>query len=669
MTTEKPMKKLTPDDSETRSADLLAENIEHLKALFPEAFTEGKVDFDVLRQLLDGAVDEREEKYGLNWLGKRRARQLALTPSTGTLRPYPEESADWDTTQNLMIEGDNLEVLKLLQKSYAGKVKLIYIDPPYNTGKDFVYPDDFQDNIKNYLIRTRQMESDGRKNSSNTEASGRFHTDWLTMMYPRLKLAQTLLRGDGVILVSIDENEVANLRHLMAEIFGEENAIGTIVWKGATDNNPTQVVVEHEYLLCFGRSKESVETVWKNSSDDAKETLLGECRRLRKNPLLNDSDIQKEIRAFIKSNREALAAITHYDRVDSKGIYTGSRKVHNPKPGGYVYNVVHPRTKKVCVPPVNGYRYPKERMDELIASDRILYGEDETQIIQIKEYLEDYEGKLSSVIYLDSRTGANELNDLFDVQKLFPNPKPVLLLKDLFEFVVKPGDCVLDFFAGSGTTGHATWRLNAQDGGNRRFVLVQLPEPLDPDDKDQKVAASYCDKLGKPRNIAELTKERLRRAGNKLRGGAPKVAGDLGFRVFKLASSNIRAWEPDRENLAQTLEDAVEHLKTDRTEADILFELLLKLGLDLTVPIEQKTIEGNSVHSVGAGTLLVCLALQITAADVETLALGIVEWHKQLAPAGETTVVFRDSAFADDVAKTNLAAILQQHGLQNLRSL
>lgn len=328
------MKPLTPADPKTKSADILAENTARLTDLFPEAFTEGNVDFEVLKQLLGGAVDEREEKYGLTWHGKRRARQLALTLSTGTLRPSPGDSVDWDTTRNLMIEGDNLEVLKLLQKSYAGKVKLIYIDPPYNTGKDFIYPDDFQDNIRNYLELTGQVDGAGRKLSPNTESSGRFDTDWLNMMYPRLKLARNLLREDGVILISIDENEITNLRHVLMEAFGEENAIGTIVWKGATDNNPTQIAMEHEYVLCFGRSKESVASEWKNSTDDAQATLLGEYRRLKQNPSLSDSDIQQSIRAFIKANRESLSAITHYDRVDAKGVYTGSRKVHNPKPGG-----------------------------------------------------------------------------------------------------------------------------------------------------------------------------------------------------------------------------------------------------------------------------------------------------------------------------------------------
>src|SRR5687767_10766218 len=267
------LKKLTANDPGTRSADLITENVDWLRALFPEAFTEGMIAFEVLRELLGGVLDEREEKYGLNWHGKRRARQLALTPSSGTLRPVPEDSVEWDKTQNVMIEGDNLEVLKLLQKSYGNHVKLIYIDPPYNTGKDFVYPDDFRDNIRNYLELTGQIES-GRKISSNTEASGRFHTDWLNMMYPRLKLARNLLRDDGVMFISIDEREYAHLRTMCSEIFGEENQMGTVVWKNATDNNPTNIATEHEYLLVVAKGKEALEKEWKSSVSDIKDVLV-----------------------------------------------------------------------------------------------------------------------------------------------------------------------------------------------------------------------------------------------------------------------------------------------------------------------------------------------------------------------------------------------------------
>ena len=671
------MEKIEPGAPESQSADLLADNLARLRALFPELVTErqlnGKtgpaINVDVLKGLVgDLTVTDADEKYGLNWHGKRAARQLALMPSTGTLRPCPDESVDWDTTQNLMIEGDNLEVLKLLQKSYAGKVKLIYIDPPYNTGKDFVYPDNFQDSIKNYLELTRQVEG-GRKTSSNTEASGRFHTDWLNMVYPRLQASRSLLRDDGIVLISIDDREQPNLRALCNEVFGEENFVGVLVWKGATDNNPTQIAIEHEYVICYGRSKEAAEGVWKNSSDDAKKFILDEYDRLKGLLGSQYEAIQRELRGFIRIHRESLSAVTHYDRVDEEGVYTGSRKVHNPKPGGYKYDVPHPSNGKACVPPVNGYRYPEDRMKELVCANRILFSEDETQIVQIKEYLTDYEGKLSSVIALDSRTGSNELNAMFGVQKLFSNPKPVALLKSVFEFVAKPGDWVLDFFAGSGSTAQAVMELNALDGGGRRYVLVQLQEPLDPADKDQRVGASFCEQIGKPRNIAELTKERLRRVSAKLRSDAPAVVGDVGFRVFQLDTSNIRAWSPVRGELSQSLFDHLDHVNADRSDDDVLYELLLKLGLDLCVPIEAKVIAGKTVQSIGGGVLLACLDSQITVADAEPLALGIVAWHREQQTAGEVTCVFRDSAFENDVAKTNLAAILEQHGIAKVRSL
>ncbi len=667
------MQKIAASAPEAQSADLVAGNIAQLKALFPELLTEGPegsaINLDVLKVLVgDATVTDADEKYGLNWHGKRRARQLALTPSTGTLRPCPEESVDWDSTQNLMIEGDNLEVLKLLQKSYAGKVKLIYIDPPYNTGKDFVYPDNFQDSIQNYLELTGQIEA-GKKVSSNTEASGRFHTDWLSMIYPRLKLARGMLASNGVLMISIDDREFPKLRELCNEIFGEENFIGAVVWKGATDNNPTQIAVEHEYVVVYGRSRESVDGVWKNFSDDAKQLILDEYKRLVGMFGNRPDEVQKELRSFIKTHKESLAAVTHYDRVDEHGVYTGSRKVHNPKPGGYKYDVLHPETGKPCIPPVNGYRYPEDRMKDLVLQKRILFGEDENQIVQIKEYLQEYEGKLSSVMALDSRTGSNELNAMFGVQKLFSNPKPVSLLTSLFEFIAKPGDLVMDFFAGSGSTAHAVMALNAVDRGARRYALVQLPEPLDPSDREQRVGADYCDALQKPRTISELTKERLRRVAAKFKEDGGALAGDVGFRAFALDTSNLRAWQPNPTEMTQTLLDHEDHLLEGRSEQDLLYELLLKLGLDLCTAIQQRVIAGKAVHAVGAGVLLACLAESIAAAEVEKLAEGIVQWHRQLAPAGDSTCVFRDSAFADDVAKTNMAAILQQHGIQNVRSL
>lgn len=617
-----------------QSADVVADNIDQLKALFPEALTEGKIDFDTLKQLLGGDIDEREEKYGLNWHGKRRARQLALTPSTGTLRPCPEESVDWDTTQNLMIEGDNLEVLKLLQKSYANKIKLIYIDPPYNTGNDFVYPDDFRDNIKNYQMLTGQIDSDGRKITSNSEASGRFHTDWLNMIYPRLKLARNLLRNDGVIFISIDDGELPGLRLVADDVFGEENFIACFIWKSRQNKDNRTVTgasIDHEYLVCYGNSI-------RGAARD---------RSQYSNP---DGDPRGD-----------------WASANMVGIATADRRPN------LHYDLIDPATGLNYGCPDMGWRYERSTMAKLIAENRILWPASPDGRPRRKAFINELDSDFTgfSTIVGEgvfTRDGTADIDSLFEV-RVFNFPKPVRLITDILEQGSDENDIVLDFFAGSGTTGHAVMASNAGGNINRRFILVQLPEQLDPENKEQKTAADYCDKLGKPRTIAELTKERLRRAGKKINAENPLFAGNLGFRVFKLDSSNIRAWQPNRDDLEQSLLDHAEHIVAGRSEQDILYELLLKLGLDLTVPIEQKTIAGKSVNSIGAGALLVCLSETVDRDSIEPLALGIVGWHKELKPAVDTRVVFRDSAFTDDVAKTNLAAILQQHGLEDVRSL
>jgi adenine-specific DNA-methyltransferase len=666
------MKKLTANDPDTRSADVLAGNIEQIKALFPDAFTEGGLDFDVLKQLLGGAVEEREEKYGLIWHGKRRARQLALTPSTGTLRPCPEDSVDWETTQNLMIEGDNLEVLKLLQKSYSAKVKLIYIDPPYNTGEDFVYPDDFKDNIRNYLELTGQVQC-GRKISTNTESSGRFHTDWLNMMYPRLKLARNLLKQDGAIFVSCDEAEQARLRLAMDDVFGGENFIADMVWAAGRKNDSRFISVSHEYIVCYARdarflTEQKIE--WRQRKKGL-EDIYAQYDRLRRKHGIDYAAMTAALKVWYRNLAEShpAKAHKHYSHIDARGVYFPA-DISWPGGGGPTYEVLHPETHKPVKIPARGWTTPDPaRMQAWIDDDRVHFGEDESKVPCLKAYLRDQEYQAPySVFYKDGRAATKRLRDLMG-DDCFDFPKDETVLQEVVEMLTSSDDVVVDFFAGSGTTGHAMMAQNAADGGNRRYILVQLPEPLDPKKKRQKVAADFCDRLGKPRNIAELTKERLRRAAKKIKDENPLFAGDLGFRVFKLNSSNIRVWEPDRDDLNQTLRDHAENLKDGRTEQDILYELLLKLGLALCVPIEIQTIAGKAVHSVGGGVLLACLATQINRDEVEPLAQGIVAWHKTLAPAGDITCVFRDSAFADDVAKTNLAAILNQHGLTTVRSL
>jgi adenine-specific DNA-methyltransferase len=543
-----------------------------------------------------------------------------------------------------MIEGDNLEVLKLLQKSYSGKVKLIYIDPPYNTGKDFVYPDDFRDNIKNYLELTGQTDGDGRKISSNTEASGRFHTDWLNMMYPRLKLARNLLRDDGVIFVTIDDSEASNLRLLLDDVLGPENFAASISWKKRSSPDARDTIGSiHDWILCYVKSADKIKAA------------------IGKIPLS-----EERVDAYSNPDDDPRGDWASVDMTGMTGRATKDQ----------FFPVTLPSGRVVGPPEGRSWGIAPKTFEELRSDNRIWFGKNGDSVPRIKKFLSESDGQVVPSHWGMDEVGSNDeakkdANDLMGQADVFDTPKPVRLIDRMIDIATKKSvdSIVLDFFAGSGTTGHAAMAHNSAQADNLRYILVQLPEPLDPSVKEQKVASAFCDQLGKPRNIAELTKERLRRAGKKIREENPMFAGDLGFRVFKLASSNIRAWDPNRDDLPATLQESIEHLKTDRTEQDILFELLLKLGLDLTIPIEQKTIAGKAVHNIGAGTLLVCLAEQIAAAKVEPLALGIAAWHKELAPAGETTVVFRDSAFADDVAKTNLTAILQQHGLENVRSL
>lgn len=661
------MQTIDATSPDAHSADLVAGNIEQLKALFPELITEGPngvaVNVDILKTLVgDQTATDADEKYGLNWHGKRRARQLALTPSTGTLRPCPDESVDWDTTQNLMIEGDNLEVLKLLQKSYAGKVKLIYIDPPYNTGKDFVYPDNFQDNIKNYLELTRQVDG-GQKISSNTEASGRFHTDWLNMMYPRLKLARNLLRDDGALFISIDDGEVDNLKKVCCEIFGEETFVGILsVLVNPRGRHLDKFIAQtHDNIAVF----------------------------------VKDPDVAGSIVGMAKEG----AMLEEYDKEDERGKYRelglrNRNQAFNPitRPNLFFPLYVEPSTGRVSlnqdhrftekVLPVTAdevetcWTWGREKIEaenELLTASRMSDG---TWRVFRKDYLNGENGETASTlaksIWLDKEFnndyGRKSIKELLGAP-VMDFPKSPFLIQRIVSIASGSSDLVMDFFAGSGTTGHSVMAQNAIDGAKRRYILVQLPEPLSAENKEQKVAAEFCDTLQKPRTIAEITKERLRRAGNKVKEDNPLFSGDTGFRVFKLATSNIRAWNPNPTELEQTLFAHQDHLIEDRTESDVLYELLLKLGLDVCVPIEQRTINGKDVHSVGGGVLMACLSSSISRDDVEPIAQGIIAWNKELAPAGDTTCVFRDSAFADDVAKTNLAAILEQHGIQNVRSL
>lgn len=622
------MEKLTEQDGQ--SLDVVRENLEALKQLFPEAFTEDGIDFEVLRQLLGDEVHEGEEKYGFNWHGKKKVKQIALTPSTGTLRPCPEESVDWDTTQNLFIEGDNLEVLKLLQKSYAGKVKMIYIDPPYNTGGDFIYPDNFQDNLSTYLKYTGQKDDEGFMVSSNAETSGRFHTNWINMMYPRLKKAWNLITNDGVICVSISDHELSNLIHIMNELYGEENRIAIFSWKsrakptnaGNAKYRPQKVA---EYVVVYGRQPGDEMTFNVVSS------------KSRSYPH-SDNDGNYRTTTILTSNRG-----------------TFRRETMRFESGGYKPDED------------NRWKAGKETIDSLFARNRILLTDE--GIPMEKKYEHEEQDPLYPIytfmhpeITGTAESGKADLNENIGNQHGLDTVKPVLLIKYLITTFSNSGDIVLDFFAGSCTTAQAIQELNHEEvnGANRKFILVQLPELIDQDSPAFHAGFS---------TIATIGKERIRRVAMKIKEDHPNYAGDLGFKVFKLDSSNIRAWNPDRNDLDKTLMDHAEHLVEGRSEEDVLYELLLKRGVNLTVPIEQKEIAGKTVYSIGYGILFACLETSISREEVETLGQGIIEWHQKLEPVSDTQVVFRDSAFADDISKTNMTAILEQNCIAHVRSL
>jgi adenine-specific DNA-methyltransferase len=648
------IKKIEANEQDARSADIIDGNLMQLKKLFPEVFTEGGIDFAILKQVLGGEVDEQEEKYGLIWFGKRQARQIALTPSTGTLRPCPEESLDWDTTQNLMIEGDNLEVLKLLQKSYAGKVKMIYIDPPYNTGNDFVYTDDFKDNLKNYQIQVKLRDENGERISSqasknNTISSGRFHTDWLNMMYPRLKLARNLLKPSGLLFISINNGEAGNLRKLCDEIFGEENFLQQLVWKqhAGGGNDARHFASDHEYIMVYCRNIE-------------------ELGRLR----LPLSEADKKEYSLTDKNFDALGP---YKTKDFRRM-----RPDDPRPG-LTYPIEAPDGTKIT----DTWKWEQSKFLQALADEKVQIRKSQNGnwIVEYKIYLysddeengdrEERTKVPRSILDVERNAeGKRQLRELFGIDNVFSNPKPKGLISYLISFGADEDSIILDFFAGSGTTGHAVLDLNVSDNGKRRYILVQLDEPLDPEiRKEEKIASELCDKIGKPRNLAEITKERLRRASQEIKKKNPLFSGDRGFRSFQLDSSNIREWEAKSENLPKSLEDAIHHLKSDRSEMDILYELLLKLGLDLCVPINEKEIAGKKVHSIGGGVLIACLSKEIRNEEIEPLSTGIITWLKELNPAGDVTCIFQDSGFENDVVKTNFAAIFEQNGIKNLKTI
>lgn len=634
------------DETTAASPDIVAENIAKLRELFPECFTEGsdedgprfKVDFDALKETLGEYVEDKEERYSFTWNGKSRARRIAQTPSTGTLRPCPDESVNWDTTKNLFIEGDNLEVLKLLQKSYHRKVKMIYIDPPYNTGNEFIYPDKFQDNLDTYLRYTGQIDDDGFRLGANSDSSGRYHTNWLNMMYPRLKLARNLLADDGAIVISIDDHEISNLRDLCDEVFGEENFIATVIWQKvfSPKNTAAYFSEDHDYLLIYARHK-----------PDWSPTLL---------PRSEDN----------------LSRYTNPDN-DPRGDWmSGAIQARNYYSKGQ-YEVTSPSGNKFRNPRGTYWRFSEERFKELDADNRIWWGEDGGNVPRLKRFLSEVkQGVVPQTLWQYQDVGHTQeakeellkYVEFENSENVFNSVKPTRLLRKCLKIgtVADSEDIVLDFFAGSAPLGHAVMAQNEEDGGNRRYILVQLPEPLPtPEPKLTTIADLGRSRLASViREITKARKESLPRDPDDM------ASQELGFRTLKLSSSNIKAWDADFERLEDAVYDATDSVKADRSQGDLLNELLLKFGLDLCVPIEKRQIENKAVYSVGAGALIVCLDQAITLEVVE----GIAALKEELQPE-VMRVVFRDSGFKDDVVKTNAVQILKQAGLsdEHIRSI
>lgn len=653
------MTKVIPPMDST-STDTVADNISKLKALFPEAFTESKVDFDALKEVLGDYVDGRDERYSFTWNGKSKARMIAQTPSTGTLRPCKEESVDWDSTQNLFIEGDNLEVLKLLQKSYHKKVKMIYIDPPYNTGKDFVYKDNFKDNIKNYKEITGQVDGEGRNLSNNPETSGRYHTDWLNMMYPRLKLARNLLKDDGIIFISIDDNEFANLKNICDEIFGEENALFIytikVRYEGKTlvEDMLYQKVVEN--VLVYAKSRESLSLVRK-VEDYNYEKFIWDIEELENPTTLNLGG--KRVDVFTKQQYRIVKKEPNNELL--KEIWASGSILDGNSSGRFFRDYFTGRYNQ------DGYGvlYKVYGIGDDSLDYRYFTGPQREGATRGKYY----QGVPNTVLDApDDAKRRKPIETFFDLAADFGNcrheggvdfrsgKKPLALFNKLFEIMPwGENDLILDFFAGSASTAHAVMQLNTEENGNRKFIMVQLPEATD--EKTEAFKTGY-------KTIAEISKERIRRAAAKIQAENPDYQGDLGFKVFKLDSTNIKPWELDFDLTSQDLEDQISNIKTDRKEEDVLYEVLLKYGLDLTLPITEHSIAGHKVFNIGMGALMVCLSDKISLEVAE----GIAKLKEELNPE-IMRVVFKDAGFADDVVKTNALQILKQAGIEDVRSL
>ena len=607
------------------SPDLTQENIEKLKELFPEVISEGKIDFDMLKTVLGKEVDNRNERYRFEWHGKREALLGAQQPSKGTLRPDKEASKNFDTTENLYIEGDNLEVLKLLQKSYNGKVKMIYIDPPYNTGNDFVYEDDFKDNIKNYLVQTGQVDENGQKISTNTESSGRFHTKWLNMMYPRLKLARNLLTEDGVIFISIDDTEQEKLKMVCNDIFGEANFLAQITWERAFApiNLKKHFSESHDFILCYAKN-----------IDNAKNNGLPQ-------------------------TEDVIARYKNPDN-DKRGPWQSDNFSVGPAIESKRYEIITPSGRSIFPPDGRCWLLTKERYQEFLEDNRIWFGEDGNNVPRIKRFLSEVKSTVTPMTiwkYQDvghSQSASQNLKKLFDDKSYFTYPKPVKLIKRMIELYSDSDSLILDFFSGSATTAHAVMKLNAEDRGNRKFIMVQLPEEIE--EKSEAYKAGF-------HTISDIGQERIRRAGEKIIEEHPGASEhlDIGFKVLKLDKSNIREWNVDFKELEKQITSYDNMFVPNRTELDVVYEIMLKYGLELTYPVNTFQVNGKNIYDIAFGNLFICLDDNIDT----TIAQAIIDKRNDYG-IETSSVVFADHGFhGNDSEKLNCFKLLEDAGYQD----
>ena len=624
-----------PEAFDLRSHDVAADKIAELLRLFPEIRTEGgKLDFDRLKLALGEAVDVGKERYGMNWPGKADCFKTIQAPSLGTLRPCPEESVNFDSTGNLIIEGDNLEVLKLLQKSYLGKVKMIYIDPPYNTGNDFIYPDNFAESLQTYLEYTGQVDAERRKFGTNTDADGRFHSKWLNMMYPRLYLARNLLRDDGAVFISIDDHEIDNLRKLCNEVFGDENFVATVIWQKvfSPKNSARHFSEDHDYIVVYARAAEK----WQP-------TLL-------------------------PRTEEANARYENLDD-DPRGPWTsGDLSARNYYADGQ-YEVISPSGAKYQPPRGRYWVVNQSRFDQLNADNRIWWGDNGKNMPRFKRFLSDVkQGMVPQTLWTHDEAGHTqeakkellEFVDYQDTDNVLDTVKPTRLLKRILQIATNPtsSDIVLDFFAGSCSIAHAVLGQNRQDGGTRKFICVQIPEPLPSPEKVLKLLTD----VGKQR-ISNVIKRFNQDADGQLGLADGQTSEDLGFKVVALAESNFTTWDaqvaPDPAALERQLELHVEHIRDGRTADDIFYELMLKSGFPLTTPVEKQALAGKTVYSVAGGALVICLERELT-----------LELIRAIAAQKPERVVCLDEGFAgNDQLKANAVQTFKTKGVTSFKTV